>query len=84
MVYFAVAINDDEAEFEKWQREIREAEAEAERLKTGTLPANGSGGIDIDSERVQSPPEGEEEFTDDDGTIYKWHRGLRAWVPQVV
>ncbi|EEF49443.1 Splicing factor U2AF-associated protein, putative [Ricinus communis] len=58
----AVRSNDNEDEFEKWQREISEAEAEADR--------------------PQSPPEGEEEFTDDDGTTYKWDRGLRAWVPQ--
>lgn len=36
-----------------------------------------------DSDRPSMPPEGEEEFTDDDGTTYKWDRGLRAWVPQV-
>ncbi|XP_050115372.1 splicing factor U2AF-associated protein 2-like [Malus sylvestris] len=35
-----------------------------------------------DSDRPSTPPEGEEEFTDDDGTTYKWDRGLRAWVPQ--
>ncbi|XP_068340980.1 splicing factor U2AF-associated protein 2-like isoform X2 [Pyrus communis] len=35
-----------------------------------------------DSDRPSMPPEGEEEFTDDDGTTYKWDRGLRAWVPQ--
>ncbi|KAL6131896.1 hypothetical protein ACLB2K_070269 [Fragaria x ananassa] len=34
------------------------------------------------SERPSTPPEGEEEFTDDDGTHYKWDRGLGAWVPQ--
>uniref|UniRef100_A0A1D1YVL5 HIV Tat-specific factor 1 n=1 Tax=Anthurium amnicola TaxID=1678845 RepID=A0A1D1YVL5_9ARAE len=33
-------------------------------------------------ERPTTPPEGEQEFTDDDGTTYKWDRGLRAWVPQ--
>ncbi|WCJ40946.1 RNA binding (RRM/RBD/RNP motifs) family protein [Euphorbia peplus] len=77
-----VTINDDEAEFEKWQREIREAEAEAEQLKNGSAPGNVSSNIDIDRERVESPPDGEEEFTDDDGTTYKWHRGVRAWVPQ--
>ncbi|XP_065866069.1 splicing factor U2AF-associated protein 2 isoform X2 [Euphorbia lathyris] len=78
----AVTTNDDEAEFEKWQREIREAEAAAEQLKNGPLSCNVGGNIDIDRERVQSPPDGEEEFTDDDGTTYKWHRGVRAWVPQ--
>ncbi|KAM1251326.1 hypothetical protein ACFX2I_033708 [Malus domestica] len=35
-----------------------------------------------DSDRPSTPPEGEEEFTDDDGTTYKWDQGLRAWVPQ--
>ncbi|KAK6136238.1 hypothetical protein DH2020_030027 [Rehmannia glutinosa] len=59
-----------EDEFEKWQREVREAEAEAENS------------INDDHERPTTPPEGEEEFTDDDGTTYKWDRSLKAWVPQ--
>ncbi|CAN7067979.1 unnamed protein product [Brassica rapa subsp. trilocularis] len=58
-----------EDEFEKWQKEIQEAEAEAERLKD-------------DQDRPSSPPEGEDEFTDDDGTRYKWDKALRAWAPQ--
>ncbi|KAL8544651.1 hypothetical protein ACS0TY_005039 [Phlomoides rotata] len=62
--------SNEEDEFEKWQREVREAEAEAE--------AN----INDDQERPTTPPDGEEEFTDDDGTTYKWDRTLRAWVPQ--
>jgi hypothetical protein len=36
-----------------------------------------------DEERPATPPEGEQEFTDDDGTVYKWDRGLNSWVPQV-
>uniref|UniRef100_A0A803L426 RRM domain-containing protein n=1 Tax=Chenopodium quinoa TaxID=63459 RepID=A0A803L426_CHEQI len=36
----------------------------------------------LDQERPSTPPDGEEEFTDDDGTTYKWDRSLRAWVPQ--
>lgn len=66
--------NDDE--FEKWQKEIREAEAGAEDGSHGVL-------VEDDNDRPSTPPEGEEEFTDDDGTTYKWDRGLRAWVPQV-
>lgn len=38
---------------------------------------------DDDDDRPSTPPDGEEEFTDDDGTAYKWDRGLRVWVPQV-
>ncbi|KAK9093878.1 hypothetical protein Scep_025347 [Stephania cephalantha] len=34
------------------------------------------------NDRPTTPPDGEEQFTDDDGTTYKWDRGLRAWVPQ--
>ncbi|XP_058215543.1 splicing factor U2AF-associated protein 2 isoform X1 [Rhododendron vialii] len=64
----------DDDEFEKWQKEVREAEAEAEFMK----PLVGND----DQDRPSTPPEGEEEFTDDDGTTYKWDRGLRAWVPQ--
>lgn len=37
-----------------------------------------------DEERPASPPPaGEQEFTDDDGTVYKWDHALNAWVPQV-
>ena len=38
---------------------------------------------DFEQDRPSTPPEGEEEFTDDDGTTYKWDRSLRVWVPQV-
>ncbi|KAL3520444.1 hypothetical protein ACH5RR_018593 [Cinchona calisaya] len=62
----------EEDEFEKWQREVREAEAEAEGEQT----------VNDEPEKPSTPPEGEEEFTDDDGTVYKWDRTLRAWVPQ--
>ncbi|KAK4849907.1 hypothetical protein QYF36_001984 [Acer negundo] len=71
-------------EFEKWQREVKEAEMEAKRLKSGSASSDVVGyfGADDRDEIPSSPPEGEEEFTDDDGTIYKWDRGIRAWVPQ--
>ncbi|XP_010930277.1 splicing factor U2AF-associated protein 2 isoform X2 [Elaeis guineensis] len=79
---------DDEDDFLKWQKEVGEAEAEAEALKHGTS-TGGSGqgegeqeGIVGLDDRPGTPPDGEEEFTDDDGTTYKWDRGLRAWVPQ--
>ncbi|CAI9754515.1 unnamed protein product [Fraxinus pennsylvanica] len=62
--------SNEEDEFEKWQKEVREAEAEA------------LSNINDDNERPTTPPEGEEEFTDDDGTKYKWDRNLKAWVPQ--
>ncbi|KAM7491551.1 hypothetical protein LguiA_034472 [Lonicera macranthoides] len=67
-------------EFEKFQQEVRAAEAEVlETDVTHTLNDNDS---DDDHERPSTPPDGEEEFTDDDGTTYKWDRALRAWVPQ--
>lgn len=68
----------DDNEFERWQKEVREteAEAEAELMKHDPLAGND------DPDRPSTPPEGEHEFTDDDGTTYKWDRGLRAWVPQ--
>ncbi|KAG8639881.1 splicing factor U2AF-associated protein 2 isoform X1 [Manihot esculenta] len=79
----AVLSNDGEAEFERWQREIIEAEIEAGQLKNGSLSSSVGGDIDIDDRSgVPSPPDGEEEFTDDDGTTYKWDRSLRVWVPQ--
>ncbi|KAL0302922.1 UNVERIFIED_CONTAM: HIV Tat-specific factor 1 [Sesamum radiatum] len=67
--------SNEEDEFEKWQREVREAEAEAEAEEVN---------INDDQDRPTTPPEGEEEFTDDDGTTYKWDRTLRAWVPQFI
>ncbi|CAO2153393.1 unnamed protein product [Urochloa humidicola] len=70
---------DAEDDFEKFQKEVTEVEAEAETLKGNA----GDGDINqLDDERPATPPDGEEEFTDDDGTIYKWDRTLRAWVPQ--
>ncbi|XWS57221.1 hypothetical protein CRYUN_Cryun09bG0155700 [Craigia yunnanensis] len=73
--------DDDSDEFEKWQREIREAEAE--QLKNGSVSSSMVDGFGFDDQgRPLTPPEGEEEFTDDDGTRYKWDRSLRAWVPQ--
>lgn len=78
-----VSPNTDEDEFEKWKREVEEAEAEAERLKNGSLSGNTGDDLGIDDpDRVLSPPDGEDEFTDDDGTTYKWDGSLRAWVPQ--
>ncbi|GMP99156.1 hypothetical protein CsSME_00046743 [Camellia sinensis var. sinensis] len=71
--------NDDE--FEKWQKEVSEAEAEAE-AEVEVLKHDPTASND-DTDRPSTPPEGEEEFTDDDGTTYKWDRGIRAWVPQV-
>ncbi|KAL0325180.1 UNVERIFIED_CONTAM: hypothetical protein Sradi_5087300 [Sesamum radiatum] len=38
--------------------------------------------INDDQDRPATPPEGEKEFTDDDGTTYKWDWTLGAWVPQ--
>ncbi|CAN6304923.1 unnamed protein product [Urochloa humidicola] len=71
---------DAEDDFEKFQKEVTEAEAEAEALKGNA----GDGDINqLDDERPATPPDGEEEFTDD-GTIYKWNRTLRAWVPQQI
>lgn len=73
-------------DFAKWEKEVREAEAEVEALKHGNNDQLGDGvhertEADPD-DRPSTPPDGEEEFTDDDGTTYKWDRGLRAWVPQ--
>ncbi|CAI0408287.1 unnamed protein product [Linum tenue] len=73
----AVLAHVDEDEFEKWKREV--TEAEAGQLINGSEPS--TVGIDHDAV-VSSPPEGEQEFTDDDGTTYKWDRSLRVWVPQ--
>lgn len=72
--------SDEDDEFEKWQREV----GEAERLKNGSVSSSIGDGFGVDyQDRPLTPPEGEEEFTDDDGTRYKWDRSLRVWVPQV-
>lgn len=72
-------------DFTKFQKEVREAELEA--LKHGVnddIKESRSNLLDEDAgDRPSTPPDGEEEFTDDDGTVYKWDRSLRAWVPQV-
>nr|XP_012569991.1 splicing factor U2AF-associated protein 2 isoform X3 [Cicer arietinum] len=73
----------DVDEFEKWQKEIQEAEAQVESSDFGSFSGDvGGGGVVEDPERPSTPPDGEEEFTDDDGTKYKWDRNIRAWVPQ--
>ncbi|KAD4584096.1 hypothetical protein E3N88_21697 [Mikania micrantha] len=58
-------------EFERWQNEVKNTEAEVINNE-----------VAADDERPSSPPDGEEEFTDDDGTVYKWDKKLRSWVPQ--
>ncbi|KAL2641663.1 hypothetical protein R1flu_009250 [Riccia fluitans] len=79
---------DEDDDYKKWQEEIRKAEEEAEALKSGKGKQtdevfNGQAEtVPVDDERSQTPPEGEDEFTDDDGTVYKWDKRLRAWVPQ--
>ncbi|XP_043707190.1 splicing factor U2AF-associated protein 2 isoform X2 [Telopea speciosissima] len=86
--YSTAVTSENDDELAKWQKEVREAEVEAELLKNDA-PSADVGGFDElkhlegdDGERPTSPPDGEEEFTDDDGTTYKWDHSLRAWVPQ--
>lgn len=50
-------------------------------MKNGSV--SGTELVEDDHERASSPPEGEDEFTDDDGTRYKWDKAVRVWVPQV-
>ncbi|KAJ4967686.1 hypothetical protein NE237_014387 [Protea cynaroides] len=81
--YSTAVASDNDDDFAKWQKEVREAEVEAELLKNGATSADELKNFEGDAgERPMSPPDGEEEFTDDDGTTYKWDHGLRAWVPQ--
>ena len=85
---------DGEDDFIRWQEEIRKAEEEAARLKarTGKHGAVAASFVDSRSKNNEiidgtdipvSPPKGEEEFTDDDGTTYRWNRARRVWVPEV-
>lgn len=82
---------DEVDDFTRWQKEVQEAEAAAEAFKDGTVTSRlsdeGDGelegtGLGTDDQPA-TPPDGEEEFTDDDGCTYRWDRGLRKWVPQV-
>lgn len=59
--------NDPLDEYEKFQKEVKEAESEQ--------------AVD-EVQRPSTPPDGEDEFTDDDGTRYKWDKALKVWVPQ--
>lgn len=77
-VYPADVLSNNDDEFEKWQKEVQEAEAEVEAEAEAGAPTGLADGI----ERPMTPPDGEDEFVDDDGTRYKWDRSLRAWVPQ--
>ncbi|RWW16827.1 hypothetical protein GW17_00019267 [Ensete ventricosum] len=82
---------DEDDDFAKWQKEVQEAEAAAVALKNGTMTsvlAEGGEGLQEGAglgadDQPTTPPDGEEEFTDDDGSTYKWDRALRKWVPQV-
>lgn len=85
--------NEDE-DFLKWQEEIRKAEEEQARMKSGKGRSGGrtssityvekpvSGPVEKEEERPATPPQGEREFTDDDGTTYRWDYGRKVWVPQ--
>lgn len=68
-------------EFKKWQEEVKQAEEESD-LNADAVALKSIAGNGGDHDRPLTPPEGEDEFTDDDGTTYKWDRGLRVWVPQ--
>ncbi|XP_072950627.1 LOW QUALITY PROTEIN: uncharacterized protein [Typha angustifolia] len=88
--YYIIFVDtlENEDDFVKWQKEVKEAEAEVEAMKHGSRAdvfdqeVEGGGAETGLDDRPATPPDGEEEFTDDDGTVYKWDRGLRAWVPQ--
>ncbi|KAG8082528.1 hypothetical protein GUJ93_ZPchr0014g47187 [Zizania palustris] len=72
-----------EDDFEKFQKEVIEAEAGVEALKDKAADSdlNQELGANDPDERPATPPDGEKEFTDDDGTVYKWDHALRVWVP---
>lgn len=81
--------SDSGDDFTKWQKEIIEDEAEATDSTDGRESNDHGNLVKIQKEvetnledRPGSLPVGEEEFTDDDGTVYKWDHGLGAWVPQ--
>jgi HIV Tat-specific factor 1 len=72
-------------ELEKWKREVEAAEEEVKRKKKGYVEKEEAPEAPVtggDPERPSTPPEGEREFTDDDGTVYAWDDKRRAWVPK--
>ncbi|MCO5572632.1 hypothetical protein L7F22_026390 [Adiantum nelumboides] len=84
----------EEDDFLKWQEEIRKAEEEQARLKSGKGKGSGKTAAAVyaekprrdpvgkEEDRPATPPQGEREFTDDDGTTYRWDFGRKVWVPQ--
>lgn len=89
----ATDVDDD---YLRWQEEIRLAEEEAEAMKAGKSHryhkdfrkqvdfAEDPVAAAVEEEPVveASAPEVETEFTDDDGTVYKWDPYRNAWIPQ--
>ena len=78
-------------------QEVRKAEEEADRLRGGNkkgmvgkpvmIAAAPQKKVDLERKTEEGgipPPEGEEEFVDDDGTKYSWDRKIGSWVPQVI
>ncbi|KAH7434534.1 hypothetical protein KP509_06G021900 [Ceratopteris richardii] len=84
----------DEDDFLRWQEEIRRTEEEQARLKLAKGKGSGKATSVVHiskpvtystegvEERPASPPQGESEFVDDDGTTYRWDYGRKVWVPQ--
>ncbi|EFJ36894.1 hypothetical protein SELMODRAFT_77296, partial [Selaginella moellendorffii] len=76
---------EDDDDFRKWQEEIRKAEEEAAMLKSGKAPRASNPfkkRKEADKDRPEGFPEGEERFTDDDGTIYNWDKRNKVWIPE--
>lgn len=91
----AAATADVDDDYLRWQEEIRLAEEEAEAMKAGKshrYHKDFRKQVEFTEEPVvaaveqaeeASAPENEQEFTDDDGTVYRWDHGRHAWIPQV-
>jgi len=90
------AATDVDDDYLRWQEEIRLAEEEAEAMKAGKshrYHKDFRKQVEFAAEPVvaaveeeavveASAPEVETEFTDDDGTVYKWDPFRNAWIPQ--
>ncbi|KAG0555053.1 hypothetical protein KC19_12G140400 [Ceratodon purpureus] len=88
------ATTDVDDDYLRWQEEIRLAEEEAEAMKAGKSHryhkdfrkqvefAEEPVVAAVEEAVVATAPEGEQEFTDDDGTVYKWDQSRNAWIPQ--
>jgi len=80
VAHTADAPPDPDAELENLMGEISAIEAEVEKKKRRPGAADDAAAEPLPL-RKESPPPEEKQFTDDDGTVYRWDSALRAFKP---